>query len=45
MPKAGKTFIKIGGLIMIMALPRKVKETAKWKRDSGEFSVIVSPQR
>jgi predicted hydrocarbon binding protein len=28
---------------MIMALPRKVKETAEWKRDSGEFSVITVP--
>ncbi len=24
-------------------LPRKVKETAEWKRDSGEFSVITVP--
>ena len=28
---------------MIMTLPRKVKETAEWKRDSGEFSVITVP--
>ncbi len=28
---------------MIMVLPRKVKETAEWKRDSGEFSVITVP--
>ena len=28
---------------MIMALPRKVKETAEWKRASGEFSVITVP--
>jgi len=26
-----------------MVLPRKVKETAEWKRDSGEFSVITVP--
>lgn len=28
---------------MIMVLPRRVKETAEWKRDSGEFSVITVP--
>ena len=28
---------------MIMALPRKVKETAEWKRARGEFSVITVP--
>ena len=28
---------------MIMALPRKVKETVEWKRASGEFSVITVP--
>ncbi|MDI6810964.1 MAG: hypothetical protein QMD80_04715 [archaeon] len=28
---------------MIMVLPRKIKETAEWKRDSGEFSVITVP--
>jgi predicted hydrocarbon binding protein len=28
---------------MIMVLPRKVKETGEWKRDSGEFSVITLP--
>jgi hypothetical protein len=26
-----------------MMLPRKVKETAEWKRASGEFSVITVP--
>ncbi|MDI6885654.1 MAG: DUF5943 domain-containing protein [archaeon] len=26
-----------------MVLPRKIKETAEWKRDSGEFSVITVP--
>lgn len=30
-------------MIMIMMLPRKVKETAEWKRDRGEFSVITIP--
>jgi predicted hydrocarbon binding protein len=28
---------------MVMMLPRKVKETAEWKRASGEFSVITVP--
>lgn len=28
---------------MIMMLPRKVKETAEWRRASGEFSVITVP--